>query len=68
MTMLRNMSAWTAPDVAYPEYVSINRNLAGDVEITVRGGAYDGLPGDTVAITLPALDGRELLREALDAC
>ncbi|API58849.1 hypothetical protein BSL82_05610 [Tardibacter chloracetimidivorans] len=31
-----NLFAYTAPGADYPGYVSINRNAAGDVEVTVR--------------------------------
>jgi hypothetical protein len=51
--MRRNLFAYTAPGVNYPEYISINFE-DGHLSVTVRNPAKeDGSCGETASVTLP---------------
>lgn len=47
-----NVFAYTAPGGNYPEYISVNVNRDGSVDVIVRSKAENGNSGDTASITL----------------
>jgi hypothetical protein len=59
--MRRNLFAYTATGINYPEYVSVNREDNGTVSITVRNKAKeDGSCGDTASVELEASEVSDL--------
>ena len=64
--------AFTPLGAGYPEYLSINENANGDIEITVRGpkkppdGGRDyDLPGDAAMMVLPRAEVAALVQGLL---
>jgi len=53
--MRNNIHAYTAPGSSYPEYLSVNENEDGTVEITIRSLPTPfGQCGETASIKLSA--------------
>jgi len=67
--MPRNVHAFTAPGVAYPEYISVNETDDPDkFTITVRSPAKkDGACGDSATITLTMVQVNLLAADMLRA-
>jgi hypothetical protein len=61
-----NLTAYTAPGVNYPEYISVNLAMNSDdeVEFTVRSKTKaDGSCGDTASIKVDISQFRKIARD-----
>lgn len=66
--MRKNIAAYTAIGTVYPEFLSINQNKDGSVEISIRSkpdGEKEGLQA-SITMSMDQLD--EIVGQILEAC